>query len=162
MYYYRKGSAASRLTPSDLDEDYITKAKYMHIMGITPALSVSCQETIFSAIAMACRHGVKIVFDPNLRLKLWQEDRAKEVMFRIATQADIALLGIAEAVFLFGAQPLEELGKLFLNNGASLVVLKLGAKGAHYFTIKRIGLFPDFWWNKSSIRLERATDLRPD
>lgn len=134
MYYYRRGSAASRLTPNDLDEEYIAKAKYLHITGITPALSRSCQETIFAAIAMARRHGVKIVFDPNLRLKLWREaNEAREMLLRIAVQADIVLPGVSEAAFLFGDRSIEEWKRL-LDAGASLVVIKLGASGAHYFT----------------------------
>ncbi|MGG3823055.1 sugar kinase [Geobacillus thermodenitrificans] len=135
VYYYRRGSAASRLTPNDLDEEYIAKAKYLHITGITPALSRSCQETIFAAIAMARRHGVKIVFDPNLRLKLWREaNEAREMLLRIAVQSDIVLPGVSEAAFLFGDRSIEEWGKRLLDAGASLVVIKLGASGAHYFT----------------------------
>nr|ABI49942.1 2-keto-3-deoxygluconate kinase [Geobacillus stearothermophilus] len=135
VYYYRKGSAASRLTPADLDEKYIAEAKYLHITGITPALSENCRDTVFAAMAMARRHGVKIVFDPNLRLKLWNEaDRAKEVMLRMAAESDVVLPGEAEASFLFGKHSVEEWGSRLLDMGASLVVIKLGANGAHYFT----------------------------
>ena len=41
--YYRRGSAASRLSPADLDEQYICGAKALHLTGITPALSASCR-----------------------------------------------------------------------------------------------------------------------
>lgn len=145
VYYYRGGSAASRLTPADLDEKYLAAAKYLHITGITPALSESCRETIFAAIAIARRCGVKIVFDPNLRLKLWsQADEAKEVLLRIAAQADIVLPGAAEAAFLFGDRPVEKWGKQLLDSGASLVVIKLGASGAHYFTATHNEYVPGF------------------
>ncbi|MCG6794166.1 sugar kinase [Geobacillus sp. YHL] len=145
VYYYRKGSAASRLTPADLDEKYIAEAKYLHITGITPALSENCRETIFAAMAMARRHGVKIVFDPNLRLKLWNEaDRAKEVMLRMAAESDVVLPGEAEASFLFGKHSVEEWGSRLLDMGASLVVIKLGANGAHYFTNAHHEYVPGF------------------
>ena len=135
VYYYRRGSAASRMTPSDLDEDYIAQAKYLHITGITPALGKSCCETIFSAIAIARRHRVKIVFDPNLRLKLWRDaNQAREVLLQIATHADIILPGVSEAEFLLGERSVEEWGQQLLEAGASLVVIKLGARGAHFFT----------------------------
>jgi 2-dehydro-3-deoxygluconokinase len=144
VYYYRKGSAASLLTPADLDEEYIASAKYLHITGITPALSAGCQETILTAINMARNNGVKIIFDPNLRLKLWKEDVARETLLRIASQADIVLPGITEATFLFGNHPLEKLGELLLEQGASLAVLKLGEQGAHYFTDKGNQWVPGF------------------
>ncbi|GAD13915.1 2-keto-3-deoxygluconate kinase [Geobacillus kaustophilus GBlys] len=135
VYYYRQGSAASRLTPNDLDEEYIARAKYLHITGITPALSRDCYETIVAAMAMARRHGVNIVFDPNVRLKLWPKvEEAREVLLQLAAQADIILPGAAEAAFLLGDQSVEEWGNQLLTAGASLVVIKLGASGAHYFT----------------------------
>jgi 2-dehydro-3-deoxygluconokinase len=143
-YYYRKGSAASLLSPADLDEEYIASAKYLHITGITPALSDSCREAILAAIKIARDNGVKIVFDPNLRLKLWKEEAARETLLYIASQADIVLPGMAEATFLFGNHPTEKLGQLFLELGASLAVLKLGEKGAHYFTSKEDKWVPGF------------------
>src|SRR5438093_4629641 len=53
IVYYRRGSAASRLTTGDLDADYIGSAKYLHLTGITPALSDSARETVFAAAQMA-------------------------------------------------------------------------------------------------------------
>src|SRR3984893_2010898 len=37
--YYRRGSAASRMSAADLDATYIGDATYLHLTGITPALS---------------------------------------------------------------------------------------------------------------------------
>lgn len=70
VYYYRKGSAASLMGPEDLDPEYISSAKYLHITGITPALSESCHLAVKEAIKIAKNHGVKVCFDPNIRLKL--------------------------------------------------------------------------------------------
>ncbi|NEU30830.1 sugar kinase [bacterium LRH843] len=142
--YYRKGSAASQMEKSDLNEDYIAKAKYLHISGITPALSESCYETVKEAIAIAKRNDVKIIFDPNLRRKLWSEEKARKVLLEIASQADILLPGIDEGTFMFGETDPEILGKRFLDLGASLVILKVGAEGAYYFTNEESKLVPGF------------------
>jgi len=132
--YYRKGSAASRLTPEDLNEQYIAKAKYLHITGITPALSDSCYQTVLKAIAIAKEKNVKVIFDPNLRKKLWSEEKARSVLLEIASLADIILPGIDEGKFMFGEDNPETLGRLFLEQGPSLVILKVGAKGAYYYS----------------------------
>jgi 2-dehydro-3-deoxygluconokinase len=145
VYYYRKGSAASTMTKDDLDKDYIGQAKYLHITGITPALSESCRETVYEAIKIAKERNVKVVFDPNLRKKLWDEDLAREVLLKIASEADIILPGIEEGQFLFGVDHPEEIGKRFLQLGASIVVLKVGAEGAIYFTeneTRKVSGFP--------------------
>ncbi|WP_273123122.1 sugar kinase [Bacillus weihaiensis] len=144
VYYYRKGSAASKLAPSDLNGDYLMNTKYLHITGITPALSESCRETIFEAIRIAKQNGTTIVFDPNLRTKLWDEETARETLLKMAKEADIVLPGVAEGEFLFGESDPHKLGQLFLDHGASVVVMKVGAEGAYYFTEKESALIPGF------------------
>ncbi|AKU25408.1 sugar kinase [Geobacillus subterraneus] len=144
VYYYRKHSAASKMKPEDLDEGYIARAKYLHITGITPALSESCYRTVIHGIELAKKHGVKVVFDPNLRKKLWAEETARETLLEISSRADIVLPGIDEAQFMFGQANPELLGERFLERGASLVVLKVGAKGAYYFTENGSQLVPGF------------------
>jgi hypothetical protein len=42
VYYYRKGSAASRICPDDLHPDLFQGSRIVHLTGITPALSPSC------------------------------------------------------------------------------------------------------------------------
>jgi len=101
VYYYRKNSAASRMKPEDLDEDYIAGARLLHITGITPALSESCRDTVFAAVEAAKRRGVKISFDPNLRLKLWSAGEARPVLLKLAEEADYFLPGYDELRLLF-------------------------------------------------------------
>ncbi|WP_096202203.1 sugar kinase [Bacillus sp. FJAT-45350] len=145
VQYYRKGSAASRMSPSDLNEEYLSKAKYLHLTGITPALSDSCYELMLEAIRIAKKHSIKVIFDPNIRKSLWSEEKARDVLLELASQSDIILPGEAEGEFLFGKTNPEELGKKFIElGGASLVVLKVGAKGAYFFTNNEAKLVPGF------------------
>lgn len=144
IYYYRKNSAASLMTPNDLDEKIIAQAKYLHITGITPALSDSCAKTIHAAIDIAKEHHVTIVFDPNLRKKLWSEEVARKELLSIASKSDIVLPGIDEGRFLFGLDDAPSLAKAFYDNGAKCVVLKLGADGAYYLNGEQSGLVRGF------------------
>lgn len=143
-YYYRKGSAASCMSKMDLDENYLSMAKFLHISGITPALSETCYEMVFEAIRIAKKHGVKVVFDPNLRLKLWSEDQARSTLLAVAEKADIVLPGISEGEFLFNEKDPQKLGELFLDQGAELVVIKLGEKGAYYANIQEQNFVPGY------------------
>ncbi|GGE44367.1 2-dehydro-3-deoxygluconokinase [Pullulanibacillus camelliae] len=144
VHYYRKDSAASHLSPNDLDEAYIASATYLHLTGITPALSDSCRDTVFAAIDWAKRSGVTVVFDPNLRRKLWSDQKAKETLLAISAQADILLPGLDEAHFLFGELETEQLVERFQEQGAKRVILKLGAKGAYYKTEDESGYVEGF------------------
>ncbi|ALC89428.1 2-dehydro-3-deoxygluconokinase [Bacillus sp. FJAT-18017] len=144
IHYYRKGSAASRLTPADISEDYIMSARYLYITGITPALSESCEVAIFHSIEVAKKHGVKVVFDPNIRRKLWGEEKARRTLLAIAEEADIVLPGIGEGEFLFGSTDYSEIASHFHQLGASIVVVKLGADGAYYSTDSDCGVVEGF------------------
>lgn len=129
-FYYRKGSAASFLSVEDLDEAYIKQAKYLHVTGITPALSPSCCETVEKAMEIARKNGVRVSFDPNLRLKLWSKDEAKKTLLRLMVLADIVLPGIDECQILFDTTNDEEIFKIISSFGADTVVIKLGPEGA--------------------------------
>lgn len=134
VYYYRAGAAASHMTPEDITEEQIVGAKFLHITGITPALSESCKEAVLHGIALARKHNVKVVFDPNIRLKLWSKEQAKKTLMEIAAQCEIVLPGLEEGEILTGYSSPEEISHTLLKNGAKLVVTKLGANGAYYAT----------------------------
>jgi 2-dehydro-3-deoxygluconokinase len=131
VHYYRKGSAASRIAASDLNEEYLSDAGYLYITGITPALSETCRDTIFSAIEIAKKHGKNVVFDPNVRRKLWSEEDARRTLLAIAEKADIVLPGVSEGEFLFGTTDHEKIAEHLHQLGVETVVIKLGEKGAY-------------------------------
>ncbi len=127
--YYRKGSAASYMSKDDLDEDYIRQSKILHITGITPALSLSCRETIYRAIEIAKTHNVLISFDPNIRYKLWSEEEARKVLFDITTKCDIILPGLDEAQFILGTSGIDDTIDKLLQLGVKKIAIKVGAEG---------------------------------
>lgn len=139
IYYYRKHSAASTLCIEDLDNDYITSAKILHITGITPALSSTTREAVYKAIAMAKENGIMISFDPNIRLKLWSLEEAKRVLLDIAGQADIIFPGIDEGRLLLGKEDPVEISRTFLDMGCKIVATKLGKKGCYIATEEKQG-----------------------
>jgi 2-dehydro-3-deoxygluconokinase len=134
IYYYRKGSAASQLSPEDVDESYFAQSRFLHITGITAALSDSCRQTLNQAIDIAKKHGQTVVFDPNIRLKIWTKEKAREVLLEFASKSDIVMPGIEEGEILTGESEPEKIASCLLENGAKLVVIKLGERGAFYAT----------------------------
>ncbi|MFY9176603.1 MAG: sugar kinase [Caldicoprobacterales bacterium] len=131
VYYYRKGSAASSLTPGDIDEEYVKKSKIVHLTGITPLLSDSCYEAVKRIIDIAKENNILISFDPNIRLKLCSSqdafDRIKSILF----QANIVLMGLSEAEILFNLQDIEAIFSLMKDyENIKFLAVKDGANGA--------------------------------
>jgi 2-dehydro-3-deoxygluconokinase len=129
-YYYRKSSAASRLHPSDIQDEWFLGAKHLHVTGITPALGEHTAATIRQAMERARENGMTISFDPNLRRKLWREEEAREILLSLIPLCDVFLPGVEEAEFLLGQQEIEHYGERFLEMGPKVVALKLGAEGS--------------------------------
>jgi 2-dehydro-3-deoxygluconokinase len=128
--YYRRGSAASRMQPADLDAAYLGDARFVHLTGITPALSAACRETVFAAAEIARAAGVTVVLDPNYRSKLWAPAEARSVMRDLASRCDLLLPGLDEAELLTGEADPEAAARALARLGPSTVVVKLGARGA--------------------------------
>lgn len=131
VFYYRKGSAASTMAPSDLDEAYLRESRVLMVSGITPALSASCRETVEAAVAMARKNGVMVCFDPNIRRKLWTEAEAKEALSPLLAMSDIVFIGMDEAELLTGEMTPRGAVKALRSRGASWIGVKLGAEGAY-------------------------------
>lgn len=131
VYYYRTNSAAASISPDDINEQSIKEAKVLHITGITPALSKSGLETVLHAISLAKKHNVNVSFDPNLRLKLWTIEQARNILLPIATQSDFFFPGLQEAKLLLNEKDLgaDEAISAFLEMGVSRIILKLGTEG---------------------------------
>ena len=128
--YYRKGSAASRLAPELLPEDYIRKAKVLHVTGISQGISDSASDLIMRSVAVAREAGVKISYDPNFRPKLWPLHKAREVIHRTMGQADLVFPSLEDAALLTGLKDPHEIIHYYLDLGPEVVVLKMGKEGA--------------------------------
>lgn len=131
VYYYRKNSAATKLSIEDLDVEYIKQAKIIHITGITPALSKDLRTVVFKVLSIAKENDIIISFDPNIRLKLWSLEEAKPVLLEIAKMADIILPGISEGEMLLGTNDEKEIANKFIEMGCKIVAVKLGADGCY-------------------------------
>ena len=128
--YYRKNSAAARMNPDFLALDYICGAKVLHVSGISQAISTSACDTVLAAMAAARNAGVRVCYDPNLRLKLWPLARAKAVIHHSISLSDLVLPSYEDAQALTGLTEPEEIAACYLKMGPGVVVLKLGGQGA--------------------------------
>jgi len=127
--YLRAGSAASRMQPSDLPAATIQRARYLHLSGISQAISPSAASTVAAAIAMAREAGAKVAYDPNLRLKLWPIETARTEILATIPLSDQFLPSLDDVQLLSGLVRPEDIVDWCHAMGARNVVLKLGSRG---------------------------------
>lgn len=143
--YFRRGSAASRLSVADFDAEYFLSARHLHATGIPPALSDSARELSEHALQHMRTAGATVSFDPNLRPSLWP---SREVMVaelnRLASHANWVLPGLAEGRILTGRDTPRDIAGFYLERGAEAVAIKLGPDGAYFRTTEDEGTVPGF------------------
>jgi 2-dehydro-3-deoxygluconokinase len=131
--YYRAGSAASAMSPADLAR--VGQADWVHVTGITPALSPSARDLVE---AIADRHGIGtalVSFDVNLRTVLWADTAgAAETLLSIARRCDLVLVGDDEAEVLFGTRDARQIAGMILVREDQELVLKRGPGPASLIT----------------------------
>ncbi|RCW76316.1 sugar kinase [Pseudorhodoferax soli] len=131
--YHRKGSAASQMAPSDIDEAWLRGARHLHATGVFPAISATTLPTAVRSMEIARAAGRTISFDTNLRPTLWPSREAMvQSINGLAARADWVLPGIEEGEILTGETAPERVAAFYRAQGAKLVVVKLGADGAYY------------------------------
>jgi len=132
--FYRKPwtgeTADSALEPDDIDPGYIGEASVLHVSGF--ALSQNpCRRAVFEAIDCARKNGVKVSFDPTLRVGVWDSVATLRKTYRRTLKlSDIAAFSEEEAEFLFGTSEPEEVARRAMKHGVGIVGIKLGEKGS--------------------------------
>jgi 2-dehydro-3-deoxygluconokinase len=132
VLYDRAASAMARASPELFDWNAAGDTDFLHVSGITLALSESCLEIGKRAMHEARRRGAVVTFDVNYRQRLWGPDAAAASVRAVAPLLDVMICTAEDARDLFGAHgaPETALAKLRADLGIDTVVLTLGAEGA--------------------------------
>ena len=131
--YHRKGSAASHMGVAEIDVDWLLSARHLHATGVFAAVSDSTREAACRQVDLMRSAGRTISFDTNLRPSLWQSPEVmRHWVNHLAVQADWVLPGIDEGRLLTGETTPQGIARFYLERGAQLVVVKLGADGAYF------------------------------
>ena len=92
--YDRKHSAITEYDFSKVDLDRLLDGfDWLHLSGITPALSPSCADFTLKYIQAAKEKGLTVSFDGNFRSRLWTWEQARDFCTQCLPYVDV-LLGI--------------------------------------------------------------------
>jgi 2-dehydro-3-deoxygluconokinase len=121
--YLRKGSAASTISPSDIDLKVLGNSRWVHTTGITCAISTTACEAVKFALEKSRELGIPKSFDLNIRRKLWTVEQARLALEPLAQDLDLLIGGEDEFAAVFGeSDPLKAL-TLAQNRGCQNVIM---------------------------------------
>jgi 2-dehydro-3-deoxygluconokinase len=111
----------------------IETARWLHVSGITPALSATAAAAQDAAVERARSAGVTVSLDVNLRRRLWSEAEARPVLVALARRASVVFGSLDELALIAdapGSADPEAVARRVTELGPERVVVKLGADGA--------------------------------
>ena len=94
--YDRKHSAMAEFDFDTVDlNELLDDFTWLHLSGITPAISKSCRKLILDSLRIAREKGMTISFDGNFRSKMWTWEEARDFCTLCLPYIDV----------LFGIEP---------------------------------------------------------
>ncbi len=93
VIYDRENSSMATVLPDEFDwNEIFNNSSWLHITGITPAISATSAQVSLEAVKKAKEHGLTVSCDLNYRKKLWNYGKtAPEVMKELVQYVDIAI-----------------------------------------------------------------------
>lgn len=137
VLYYRAGSAASAMSPTNIAIEALGSGHVLHLTGITAALSDECR-ALMRALTGARgggRPGPLVSFDVNYRVGLWRAQHGGDgpgVLLELARHSDLVFVGEDEASAAWGVEGGPEAVREALPE-PSVLVVKQGSTGATAF-----------------------------
>ena len=131
--YYRKKTAATKLSIDDISADYILSADVVYSTGVTRSLSLSAKEAVKKAFQIAHERSMATAYDVNFDARLWNADEAKEAFDELSDYINILFLSLEHDLEkVFDIESPDKAIKYFWDKGIKIVVVK-SAKERGYF-----------------------------
>lgn len=123
-------SADKLIRPSDLPDALLARTKWLHV-GSSAHIQPEAREALRDAVKRARTAGVRVSFDPNLRLHLWKDLRELQAMVRdVFPFCSLVKLAAEETEVCLGTSDPERAAQLLLDAGVELACITLGPEGA--------------------------------
>ena len=129
LIFYRRDSAASTLSPEDIDPRLVQSAAALHVPGTTMQISQSAAAACLRAIRLAHEAGVVVSFDPNVRQILGGQETGRAVDEALAL-ADVITPTLEEARAITGCGDPFAAARALRQRGPRLVAVTLAQQGA--------------------------------
>ena len=127
--------AAGDISPNDIDEDYFSNVKALHIMGSSLSISQKSRNACYKAIKITrmINPNAIISFDPNLRPEMLNIEEILRISKPILEKTDILLPSGEEAEMLAGIKGEKAACLELLKGNPEIVLLKQGPLGSTIF-----------------------------
>ena len=160
LLYYKRKTAAAKLSIEDLPEDCIKKLKLIYSTGVVQSLSACSRELVREAFKIAKENDVLTAYDPNYTSCFMNSADTKEYFEEIVEFTDIIFLSLKnDAVKLYEIDSMEKVMKYFWDKGVRIVVVKSHIDNGYYTGYKGEISFTNFYNTQKAIDITASGDV---
>lgn len=135
--FHLRDSASGQISTPQIDEKYISSAKWLHVMGSSLCINKKWNEAIKNAIKIAKRSNINLSFDPNIRRELLPLEEIRKICEPVLRGCDLLLPNSIEVEMLTGVKDINKACHALINRGIKTIVLKQEKQGCTIFTRKK-------------------------
>ena len=111
--------------------------KFFHVMGCSLMADMDFAREIVKTMHMMKAHGVKVSFDPNVRLEMVKDESVWGILREVMNSASVFMPGVSELQFFMNEQDTDKaIARAFENPALEVLVLKDGSRGSRVYSRK--------------------------
>ncbi len=160
VLYYKRKTAATKLSVDDFQEEDIKKLKLIYSTGVVQSLSASSRELVREAFKKARENEVLTAYDPNYTSCFMNSDDTKEYFEEIIEYTDIVFLSLKnDSLRLYEINSVDKIMQYFWDRGVKLIVIKSHIDNGYYTGYRGEISFTEFYNTQKAIDTTASGDV---
>lgn len=160
VLYYKRKTAATKLSIEDFTEESIQKLKLIYSTGVVQSLSASSRELVRESFRIAKENDVLTAYDPNYTSCFMNSTDTKEYFEEIIEYTDIIFLSLKnDAVKLYEVESPEKIMNYMWDRGVKIVVIKSHIDNGYYTGYNGDISFTEFYNTQKAIDTTASGDV---
>ena len=160
VLYYKRKTAATKLSIEDISEDIIKDLKMVYSTGVVQSLSASSRELIRETFRIAKENDVLTAYDPNYTSCFMNSTDTKEFLEEIIDYTDVIFLSFKnDAIKLYDLDSIDKFMHYFWDRGVKIVVIKSHIDNGYYTGYNGDVTFTEFYNNQKTIDTTASGDV---
>lgn len=160
VLYYKRKTAATKLSINDIDEETIKKLKLVYSTGVVQSLSASSRELVRESFRLAKANDVMTAYDPNYTSCFMNSEDTKEYFEEIVDFTDVIFLSLKnDAAQLYDFTSIDKVMKYFWDRGVKIVIIKSHIDNGYYTGYQGDISFTEFYNTHKAIDVTASGDV---
>ena len=160
VLYYKRKTAATKLSIEDLPDEYIKRLKLIYSTGTVQSLSASSRELVRESFKTARENEVLTAYDPNYTSCFMNSSDTRELLEEIVEYTDIIFLSLKDdAVRLYEIESIEQVMKYFWDKGVKIVIIKSHIDNGYYTGYNGTISFTEFYNTTKAVDITASGDV---